>query len=304
MKLFIDYKTTNEPWGGINSFFRNFIECSEEFSITLVNNYQLADVILFGANSRGIKNKISINDVAKYGSSDAVVIHRLDGLRRGFDSFVKATEAYVDGYILQSKKGAEDYSFIKKPSTIVHNGVNHDKFKWKNLYYLSEKINYLLISWSDSLDKGFVEYAKMSEVCENDNFTFVGRWPDSVSSGRVNIIKPKSNDLLPAIYRKHDALIFPSKLESCSNVVLEALSSTLPVIYYRNSGVAEIVGETYGIPVDSFDDGHAISNLLRERYDTLIGAMIGQRDRFSMRTTIEEYLKFFNRFRKVEVIFL
>jgi glycosyltransferase involved in cell wall biosynthesis len=296
MRLFIDYKTTNEPWGGINTFFRNFIECSEDYSptITLVDDYRMADVILFGANSRGVKAKISVNDIINYGNSKALVIHRLDGLRRGFDSFVKATEAYVDGYILQSKKGKEDYNFLKKPSTIIHNGVNHDKFKWKDLFWCFNRgLNYLFISWSNSLDKGFVEYAKMSEACRDDNFTFVGRWPESVDKGRVNIIQPKSNDLLPAIYRKHDVFVFPSRLESCSNVVLEALSSVLPVIYYKNSGVAEIVGEDFGIPVDSFDDGNTIRNLLEEKYDALTGAIIGQRHRFSMQTTIEEYLKFF-----------
>lgn len=295
MRLFIDYKITDEPWGGINTFFKNFIECSENYSdvITLVNDYRLADVILFGANSRGIKTKISADDIIRYGNSKAIVIHRLDGLRKGFDSFVKATEAYVDGYVFQSKKGLEDYNFIKKPSALIHNGVNQDRFSVKSTTWGGDReLKCLFVSWSDSLDKGFIEYANISTGCDIE-CTFVGRWRNSVDSKFVKLIEPKENNILPSIYRDYDVLIFPSKLESCSNVVLEALSCGLPIVYYRDSGVEEIVGTKYGIPVDKFYHVNDFYLALKELYTELKVNIQRDISQFSMNTTIEEYLKFF-----------
>lgn len=291
MKLYIDYKTTNEPYGGINSFFKNFIECSEEFPIILVNDYQQADVILFGANSRGVKAKISLKEVEAYGNSSAIVIHRLDGIRKGFDSFVKATEAYVDGYVFQSKKGLEDYNFIKKPSVVIHNGVNQTKYFGKVTTRLSEnKLKCLFVSWSDSLDKGF---KKFSEVAYSHRVecTFVGRWPKSVRSDFIRKLAPIGNDMLPRIYRDHDVLIFPSRLESCSNVVLEALSSGLPVVYYEGSGVEEIVGEKYGISVGEFYS-HDFEPKLRAKYFNITQNINKNIKQFSMSNTIKKYLEF------------
>jgi glycosyltransferase involved in cell wall biosynthesis len=296
MKLFIDYKTTKEPWGGINTFFRNFIECSEEFSdiITLVDDYRLADVILFGANSRGIKTKISLEDVRTYGQSKAKVFHRLDGMRQGFDSFVKSTEKYIDGYIFQSKKGLQDYSFVKKPSVVIHNGVNQALYRSKATTWLPDnKLKCLLISWSNSLDKGFREFSIVSKANSKVKCTFVGRWPESLQKEYVNVIDPISNNSLPEIYRDHDVLIFPSKLESCSNVVLEALSSGLPVVYYKGSGVEEIVGEKYGIPISDFSDTRTFLSILQRSYNKLIANIERGRKQFSMERTIEDYVKFF-----------
>jgi len=294
MKLFIDYETTNEPWGGINTFFKNFIERSESFqdTITLVSDYRLADVILFGANSRGIKKKISVDDIIRYGNSNAVVVHRLDGLRRGFDFFVKATEQYIDGYVFQSKKGLEDYNFIKKPSALIPNGVNQDRYWGKTTTWLPKnKLKCLFVSWSDSLEKGFEEFAEVAKGC-NMECTFVGRWPDSVPSNFIRKVNPIGNDMLPKIYREHDVLIFPSRLESCSNVVLEALSSGLPIVYYKGSGVEEIVGEEYGIPVEKFI-WHEFKLKLKAKYSTLTHTIDKNRKQFSIDTTIEKYLKFF-----------
>jgi len=295
MKLFLDYKVTNEPYGGIQTFFKNFIECSENYSdvITLVNDYKQADVIFFGANSRGIKTKISIKDVEAYGKSKALVIHRLDGLRKGSDSFVRDTERFVDGYVFQSNKGLEDYSSIKKPSVIIHNGVNQEKFYVKaTTWNRDRKLRCLFVSWSDSLNKGFSEYATVAQG-NNMKCSFVGRWPSSVRPNFINVEAPKSNDLLPAIYRYHDVLIFPSRLESCSNVVLEALSSGLPVVYYRGSGVDEIAGVKYGIPLINFNwwDFYTVLKLRYKEFQDNIRRDIKQ---FSMNKTIEEYLSFFH----------
>lgn len=294
MNLFIDYKIVDHPWGGIQTFFKNFVECSDNYSdvITLVKDYRQADVILFGANSRGVKKKISLDDIKAYGKSKALVIHRLDGLRPGFNKFVKATEQYIDGYVFQSIKGSQDYSFVKKPFVVIHNGINQDKFYLKDTSWDGKrKLKCLFVSWSDSLDKGFSEYADIA-AGHNMECTFIGRWPLSVKSNFIYRRSPIDNFMLPSIYRKHDVLIFPSRLESCSNVVLEALSSGIPIVYYKDSGVAEIVGDQYGIPLTNFK-WWEFKSILKTKYKEFQRNIYEHIDDFSMNKTIKNYLKFF-----------
>ena len=47
MKLGLLYETIEEPWGGVNTFFRNFAGCAEKNNeVELTNNFKNADLIL------------------------------------------------------------------------------------------------------------------------------------------------------------------------------------------------------------------------------------------------------------------
>lgn len=296
MNVFVDYNVTFSPWGGINTFFKNFKKYASEIpGINLVDRYEKVDVILFGANTRGKKARISVEDVRKYGRSKAIVVHRLDGLRQGFDKFVKETMSDVDGYVFQSKNCLKDYSFLKeKPYSLIRNGVDYDIFNWKDIFSWngSQKLKLLMVSWSTSLDKGFREFAHLSKFKEFE-CTFVGRWNESVSIENVKLMSAVGNDQLPKLYRQHDVFVFPVKRDPCSNVVVEALASALPIVYYAFSGVEDIVGEEYGIPVNNFDDYVMIYRVLKQKYVAFINNLIRDQAEFSMRKTIEAYVRFF-----------
>lgn len=296
MKLFLDYTVITHGWGGINSFFKNFFsECSSSYvnTITLVKDYHTADVILFGANTRGEREQISIKDVAKYGRSKAIVVHRMDGLRKGFDDFVKSTMGYVDGYVFQSENCKEDYSFIKNKSTIICNGVNGGIFvPRQDLWNRDTKLKFLMSSWSTSVDKGFREFAHLSSF-EDIECSFVGRWNSTVTPNNVRFLPAVPNDMLPSIYRKYDVLVFPSRRDACSNVVLEALASGLPVIYYKNSGVDDIVGTKYGVGVESFVHDYCIDKI-HDNYEFYVDNIKKDIDSFSMKHVVAKYIKFFD----------
>jgi len=56
-----------------------------------------------------------------------------------------------------------------------------------------------------------------------------------------------------AMYKQHDAFVFPSLHDSSGNVVLEALSCGLPVICLDLGGPAFIVDESCGIVINTFN---------------------------------------------------
>jgi glycosyltransferase involved in cell wall biosynthesis len=65
---------------------------------------------------------------------------------------------------------------------------------------------------------------------------------------------PVAAAALPAIYRTHDALVFPAVWdEPSSNVILEAAVAGLPVVATRSGSVAEYLGEDSAILVQKDD---------------------------------------------------
>lgn len=61
------------------------------------------------------------------------------------------------------------------------------------------------------------------------------------------------NDM-PSIMRSCDMFVFPSRYETCGLVILEALSSGLPVITARTAGGAEMVNTDSGFVLENPDD--------------------------------------------------
>ena len=68
-----------------------------------------------------------------------------------------------------------------------------------------------------------------------------------------------------ALMRASDAFVFPSRYEACSLVLLEALSSGIPVITARSVGGAEILTGAEGVLMDDPNDDAALAVAL-ERY--------------------------------------
>jgi glycosyltransferase involved in cell wall biosynthesis len=69
---------------------------------------------------------------------------------------------------------------------------------------------------------------------------------------------------MPALMRSADMLVFPSRYEACSLVLLEALASGLPVVTAGSAGGAELVGPEIGVVLEDSEDRMALAVTLRE----------------------------------------
>ena len=64
---------------------------------------------------------------------------------------------------------------------------------------------------------------------------------------------------MPAVMRSVDAFVFPSRYEAMSLVLLEALSSGLPVVTAKSAGGAEVIDPACGVVLDDPNDAAGLA---------------------------------------------
>jgi len=120
---------------------------------------------------------------------------------------------------------------------------------------------------------GLLAFKMLSKLDSGVRLTMVGKGPDENNwrklvskldiEDKVNwrgwISHPKLKDL----YSEHDALLFPSLHDSSGNVVLEALSHSLPVVCLKLGGPGLIVDSScgYAIPAKNYSKALVVEKL-------------------------------------------
>ena len=139
--------------------------------------------------------------------------------------------------------------------------IRNDNFQ-DNLRY-GEKGPVLLFAGRISQEKGVFElpgiFRKAREKIPNLQMLIAGTGP---SENDLKIVFPEAeytgwidHEKLPGIYASADVLILPSRFDTFSCVVLEALSCGLPVIAYNTKGPKDIIQDSInGFLVETPDE--------------------------------------------------
>ncbi len=298
IRIFINYKTTDRPWGGSNSFIsvlKRYFADVENIELT-ANVREDCDIMFLNTAYSAPGRYISLRQARlfhQYGYPNLFryafnlfkirqrkIVLRLDGLRRFYAEAneVKGDRIQLDlikcadAIIFQSKESLAQFikitGKIPVPYYVVHNGVSQEIFniEGKEYWNKEDKLKIFATSWSRNLMKGFKDIARLSNL-DNVIMNFVGNWPAKIDSKNVNLKPAVPQPLLAEEYKKNDLFFFPSRNEACPNVVFEALSCGLPVIYHPSGGTSEIAS-SYG--VGQKEDLHATLDEIVKRYDVLI----------------------------------
>ena len=295
INLGILYNITAKPWGGVNSFFRNFNKFAEvDNRVIISNNLSDADVILTVGHYSGpgeVMKKWQLKNISRGLSLDSFLgriigrgkkklIFRLNGLRRIYAPEVsKADDPLIenlqlaDSAVFQSTFSKNSFIneniYFPEKHNIILNGANSNNFYPDESSELnSKRLRIVSNSWSINQNKGFsfiAEFSKLDKV----QVLHIGKWPEHIHLEKVKLLGVMDEKKIGRKLRKADFLLFPSKNEACSNVVVEALASGLPVLYHDSGGTPELCQKgRFGLPLpeDPRDLG-IISGFLSDALD-------------------------------------
>lgn len=199
------------------------------------------------------------------------IIHRLDGSYQtickvyGYDKTVKYINDKADLTIHQSNYSKEIWEndntniFGKavklnpKKSMIINNSVNINIFKPKSNFIKKNKIWKIIhVSASSNPKKGLYKILELAHSLKNNStieFILTGKQIyDPVCGSDLKYFKnvkyighQTNRNQLAELYRSCDILFFPSQDDCSPNVVLEAMSSGLPVLTIDSGGIKELI---------------------------------------------------------------
>tara|TARA_B100000315_G_scaffold99031_1_gene91116 strand:- start:159 stop:1157 length:999 start_codon:yes stop_codon:yes gene_type:complete len=254
IRIHIHCEFHDGPWGGGNQFLkalRNELIRKDCY----VDDPENGDVILFNSHHH-LKEIMRLE--RRY--RDKIFVHRVDGPisyrgeegRKTDKTIFTINSLVADGTVFQSnwsrreshKQGMKDNHY----ETVIHNAPDPNIFaangqapRWVGAS--NGKIRLIAMSWSINQGKGFDIYHFLDEHLDFEKYemTFVGRSDRSFEN--INIIGPVPSEQVAQHLHQHDIFVSASKLEACSNSLVEALNCRLPSVVMNTSSNPEILGE-------------------------------------------------------------
>ncbi len=252
MKIHILFPFQEGPRGGGGNQFLKALKYYWISSGVYEQDIQKADVVIF--NSHQFLGKVI---KAKKKFPNKVFIHRIDGPMRGYrpkEAFLdelifKINKFVADGTVWQSKWSQKQnkalFPYENSFETVIYNAPNEQVFNKKEKADFKKlgKIKIIAVSWSSNPLKGFDIYKFLDENLNFNKYEmlFVGKSPVQFKNIKVLGLM-KHTDLSKQI-KQSDIFISGSKIESCSNVLIEALSCSLPCLAFNSSSNPEIIGK-------------------------------------------------------------
>ncbi len=321
MRVGIWWQVTEQAWGGGNSFLRALgaelerkgheVSFSPERGqdVVLVNSWNLGPNRL---NSAGRVAEVRARGKASLLGTVAppalwrllwrrgpALIHRLDGvaqLARGVagraDPIQYAVNRLCDWTVFQSRYSEEsfaDFGVVPAHSSIANNATDPRYFYPPSRSPGNEKLTLAASSWSPNPLKGFAWLTRLAQL-PGIEVRFAGRWnPEFDGEQVVQLGTLQAIELAEAL-RSADAFVHPGLNESCSNSIVEALASGLPVLYIDSGGNRELAGD-FGVELR--DDVAASVAELQDRLPELREKVLAERDRFLIPAAAGLYLDAF-----------
>jgi teichuronic acid biosynthesis glycosyltransferase TuaC len=166
----------------------------------------------------------------------------------------KLLQPWVDKIIVKSKN-LEEKVYLKKKVQVIPNGVNFDRFKPMDQTECRERLGLplqekLLLFLGDPSDP-------------RKNITLLNRAVElmDMKGKRILAPYPVDHDLVPDYLNAADVFVLTSRLEGSPNVVKEAMACNCPVVGTDVGDVREVIKDTQGCYVTSFDAADTVEKL-------------------------------------------
>jgi len=310
IKIYINYKFTDEPWGGANNFIKNLVSFFKEDSeIEIINNIEKKfDIIFLNQLSEGPLNgskDSSLRKLKNQKKSGKKIILRAINLKlhsynhniyHAYLDFrlINFMNNYVDFVIFQSEYQRNFFlgaGFRNINNTVIHNGTNPNIFKFISRKQITGKVKLISSAASSRESKNLKLLADISKI-KSIEIYHVGAWDKSLDSNNIILLGTKTHSEMNELFSKMDGFIHLAYRDPCPNSIFEAISAGLPVIYYPNqTSSSEIVGLN-GIPLN-LNNYEETFDTFKNNYKELCDNLIKTRSYYSINRAANDYKKVF-----------
>ena len=182
--------------------------------------------------------------------------------------------------------------YAKPDSRLIYNGTDQtvfplrDRPRWAG----RDPLRVFSCTFTTRASKRFDIIAAVSDCPDVESY-HIGSWPTNVDPHRVRLLGQRAQEECAALYRDEaDLFLHPADRDICPNVVVEALSSGVPVLFGTHGGTSEIVRDCgvaiTGSPQEALCEA-------RLRYAELVDLVRVQHDRFAVEHAADEYERAF-----------
>lgn len=223
--------------------------------------------------------------------------------------FKKKWFTYLDDVtIVTPSKWLKQYtenSFFKKYKIkVINNGIDLNKFKYKNSDFrkninCDNKIILLGVALDWGERKGLDVFIKLSnDLPDNYQIVLVGttkKIDKFLPKNIISIHKTSNQEELVKIYSAADLFINPTREDTFPTVNIEAISCGLPVITFNTGGSPEIIDKNCGIVVEKDNYTALKSAILKEanRKKKSFNSCIKRAKKYDMKDKFKEYVELF-----------
>ena len=257
MKMLVNRKPVEGPWGGGNNFIKGLVKHAPDHGFTPVHEFHDDIDLIFMIDPRYSDLKISINEIAAYKKwrPQTKVVYRINecdqrkGLTDDIDPVINASSKVTDMCLFISN-WILDYhvkdSWDCDKNHVIYSGTNTDHFKEREKIDNS-KVNIVTHHWSDNPLKGQDIYQLLDNwLSDNEDYTFsyIGRTKGEFKNSII--VPPTFGEDLGKKLSSYDVYVSASRWDPGPNHIIESLACNLPTYAHSESGGGvELVGESH-----------------------------------------------------------
>ncbi|MEQ9824858.1 MAG: glycosyltransferase family 4 protein [Puniceicoccaceae bacterium] len=243
------------PDGGGNQFIRAMARCFERQGFRVVFNRIPRGVKAVYFNSFNF-NAREFSVWHRCFGGERPFIHRIDGpiqTYRGFDDGADAqvwscNRRFATHSILQSHYSLEQHRELGVElvqPVLITNASDPDLFfpPIQRCPLEGRKVVLIATSWSDNPNKGLEIYQWLDAHLDFDRFEF--RFAGRIRGNfrHIQVLGALESMALAEELRAADLYVTASRMDPCSNSLIEALTCGLPAVFLNSGGHPEIVGK-------------------------------------------------------------
>lgn len=268
MKILLNRKPVNGPWGGGNNWVQAFFKYAPEFGVTPVTSFSTRPDAALIVDPRYDELRISINEVLAFKH----LMPKLKIFQRINECDARKGTTDVDPLLQMCSEHLHHTIFVShwtfgyhqsktwkcSSNSVIYNGVDKEVFQ-PLIEKSNKKISIVTHHWSDNEKKGQDAHAWLDEfVGKNPDFTYTYIGRSKYVFKNAKHIQPLHGKALGEELAKHDVYVTATYADPGPNHVLEAISCKIPTYaWIAGGGAVEFVGKDH-----VYDDINQLEQIL------------------------------------------